>query len=301
MPWAPLFLIKQAIRLGARIRAGGISPMGLNRMRSAGMVRPPQIMTAGLERGNVNLKNRFGISEIPTLADKAPNERQIPFHAGNLNPNEEQAAAINLYPQQLHSITAAQRVFGNRVIAGVPASDAFRQMGAVNHQPTPSNNTQREIEALFRRHEIDEQRIGGPIATKPTFFSHQSPEVIAREGQNLSGLSPETQSYMRSVRSGREIGQPPANMAKRYGNAPMGAYAQPTPFEQNERTQAVQDVRTQFQSLKQKHDAQWGQNPFAQRMASLYGPQWERGMGAELAELHGPDWKQKAIAGQLKL
>lgn len=245
--WAPTLLIKQAVRLGKRIRMGKVSPAAMTRLREAGAVRSPQRMTAGLERGNVNIARQLGVREVPAEMLKgqipAPTSARVPVQGGSMTriPRDEFAGSAPA-PEQLSRANTLYRTHGDKLLFTVPMKDLSTHLQQQGYNPLvarmPGNVPPRQAAALFRRHELDEMRLAHPGRR---WRSHHSPAVVAREGQNLMGLSPELQQWMLRLR--QEAPELRRMAAQGRVREPLGAYAPgavqpPRPFTAQELFQA---------------------------------------------------------------
>lgn len=233
------YLIKEAMRLGARVRAGLVSPAALRTMRRANMYRSPAQLSAGLAKGNLALQRQLGVTEIPMeaignplmLPTVAQNiHGRIPVAAAGLsNAYLTKAMAAGMSQQSLQSALTVRNIFGERPILTAPTS-AFQQMvskeipraGKRMERFTPEQWDQ--TKNLARRHELNELRLinkGKPLG----FHDHAHPQVLTREGQDLAGLDPRVQNMWRDMRTRGSEGSELADLASLPGGLAQGAYA----------------------------------------------------------------------------
>jgi hypothetical protein len=223
MNWSALYLVKEAMRLRQRVRAGLVSPTAMERLNAvpkpAGMgpERPilpqPARVTAGLERGNQNLMKRYNIierlaSEHETGGVQMPMMSLMtdPDLVAKHLPSESLAKLPPKHRREVQEELDEGRYFGHRQIKTMPLNRAKAVMRLWDQPDILESVPVPELAAVNRRHEIDEiretlrlHRQGKPLEGQTT---HASPQVVSREGENVSMLSPATQKQQLFERIG---------------------------------------------------------------------------------------------------
>ena len=204
---AQAYLIKAAMRLGERIRLGLVSDTAQQRMEQANVLRPPEQIATGLNRGSVNLMHKHNINEImpnvttlsagdvpapylsTIMSSKVPRQTKARLQrahammqqvAGKRLSLEEVREAMKPTPDMLEQINLMSRIYGKdpKMIISQPASKLFPKIFG---REIPQDQT-KQLAALFRRHEVNEQ-----IAMTQMMNQSKNPmRVVSNASKNVS-------------------------------------------------------------------------------------------------------------------
>lgn len=233
MSWAAGYLIKSAVRLGVRLRAGQLSEGALKRLRAAGILRSPQRMQRGLQRGNKALMARYKIEDLEpkkfnalayrTVAKpgpgfkahtnalfkiEAPDTERI-LKELKIDPlNPAQVFAIPFSELQARSAEVAKRLSKPRAaIVRSSLSPMLKQAPDLTKKLKGFKpGEQRALRSLLQRHEIDEVRAmvaahrrgKGKMIFAP--LMNHGKKVLKRERELIQGLPANVRKFMEQLR-----------------------------------------------------------------------------------------------------
>lgn len=233
MSWAQDYLVKRAVRLGVRLRRGGLSASAVKRLREAGMLRSPERMASGLGVGNKALMERYGIKMLgPKAFNALAGEKVIgkarrgfraptrsvyrpvpPSHDALLTELERTVPQLQSMPftrvRRLAKITAARMAKARSAIGQSPIERDIHDIGGLSELRRMlkglGSAERKTLRQLFQRHEIDEIRAMAKQHRQGSFllgpmWGHGE-KVLKRERELRRGLSSGVKKFVERLRA----------------------------------------------------------------------------------------------------